>query len=346
MQEIVGVGVYEFRKAVHTSLVFLGYLTTHMADVLSIYLLTHNRPQKAIEAIRSILSQSDDRFQLIVSDNSDNDELSSLLDGMGSSIEYIYRNKDGSHYSAFEHFNLCISEVKTRYFSLLHDDDLILPNYVSGFWLAQKSYPKAIAFGRNARIRHLNGKDQMSFLGESDISKIPSARDLAWRYFGKHQLGIAPFPFYTYNKEEIGDTQFSSQYGKYGDVAWLLDLANRGEMVWVNDPAGIYRHHGGNDSNLESTGDRLRFLSYLKKGELPDHSLMITLYRLFLYKKILSTGNMKIGSKRYKLLSQYQLSPPNQIRLLVLNVIALIAKCKVRVNSFSMKLLGRSDAIR
>ena len=317
-----------------------------MADVLSIYLLTHNRPQQAIEAIRSILSQTNNRFRLIVSDNSDNNELASLLGSLMPSLEYIYRNTNGACLPAFEHFNLCISEVKTQYFALLHDDDLILSNYVADFWQTQQSHPDAIAFGCNAKIRQVSGNERLSFLSSGNYSTILDARDLAWRYFGRHQLGIAPFPFYIYNKRAISDTRFSSQYGKYGDVAWLMDLANKGKMIWANKPTGIYQHHDGNDSNLESRGSRLSFLSYLKKKKLPDYPLLITLYRLFLYKKILTTGKLKMDSKRYQLLSAYRLSPPHQLRLLTLNLLALISKCKVRVNSFVMKLFGRPDAIR
>ena len=317
-----------------------------MADILTIYLLTHNRTHRAIEAIHSILAQSEQRFKLIVSDNSDNNELASLLGSLRPSLEYIYRKNNGACLPAFEHFNLCISEVKTQYFALLHDDDLILSNYVADFWQTQQSYPGAIAFGCNARIRQVSGNEQLSFLGSGNYSKILDAGDLAWRYFGRHQLGIAPFPFYIYNKRAIGNARFSSQYGKYGDVAWLMDLANKGEMIWANKPTGIYQHHDGNDSNLESRGSRLSFLSYLKKKKLPDYPLLITLYRLFLYKKILTTGKLKMGSKRYQLLSAYRLSPPHQLRLLTLNLLALISKCKVRVNSFVMKLFGRPDAIR
>ena len=313
---------------------------------LTIFLLTHNRPHRAIEAIHSILAQSDQRFKLIVSDNSDNKELASLLGSLMPSLEYIYRNNNGACLPAFEHFNLCISEVKTQYFALLHDDDLILSNYVADFWQTQQSHPDAIAFGCNAKIRQVSGNERLSFLSSGNYSTILDARDLAWRYFGRHQLGIAPFPFYIYNKRAIGNARFSSQYGKYGDVAWLMDLANKGEMIWANKPTGIYQHHDGNDSNLESRGSRLSFLSYLKKKKLPDYPLLITLYRLFLYKKILTTGKLKMGSKRYQLLSAYRLSPPHQLRLLTLNLLALISKCKVRVNSFVMKLFGRPDAIR
>ena len=76
-----------------------------MSDFLTIYLLTHNRSQQAIEAIRSILSQTDNRFQLIVSDNSDNNELASFLGDLTPSLDYIYRNKNGECLTAFEHFN-------------------------------------------------------------------------------------------------------------------------------------------------------------------------------------------------------------------------------------------------
>ena len=317
-----------------------------MADVLTIYLLTHNRPHRAIEAIRSILSQSNDRFRLIVSDNSDNNELSSLLGGLRLSLEYIYRNDNGACLPAFEHFNLCISEVETQYFSLLHDDDLVLPNYVAEFWRAQQFFPNAIAFGCNARIRHLSGLEKPSFVSSKQYCGPITPQDLAWRYFGKHQLGIAPFPFYVYSKHEIGDMRFSGRFGKYGDVAWLLGLANQGNMVWINSSMGIYQHHLGNDSNLESRHDRLRFLAYLKQNTLPEYSLLLLLYRKFLYKKLLSSNGVLLNSKRYQLLSRLNSAPLYQMRLSFFNLLALATKCKVKIELFFMKALGRSHEIR
>ena len=169
---------------------------------------------------------------------------------------------------------------------------------------------------------------------------------MAWRYFGKHQLGIAPFPFYIYNKYAIGDIRFSGQFGKYGDVAWLLDLANKGDMVWINSPMGVYQHHQGNDSNLESRRDRLRFLTYLKQNKLPRHSLLLTLYRRFLYKKLLSSNGVLIGSRRSELLRQFMTAPLYRMQISLFNLSPFVFKCKVKIKLFILKALGRSHAIR
>lgn len=317
-----------------------------MADVLTIYLLTHNRPHRAIEAIHSILAQSDQRFKLIVSDNSDNKELASLLGSLMPSLEYIYRNNNDACLPALEHFNLCISEVKTQYFALLHDDDLVLANYVAEFWRAQKSFPNAIAFGCNAKIRTINGIEHPSFINSRRHCESITPHYLAWQYFGRHKLGIAPFPFYIYHKLKIGGTRFSVQLGKYSDVAWLLDLANQGQMVWINSLMGIYQLHQGNDSNVESRQDRLRFLAYLKQHKLPDYSLLVTLYRQFLYKKLLSSNGVFIESKRFGLLRRFMNSPLYRMRTSFSNLMALVFKCKVKLELFMMKALDRSHAIR
>ena len=317
-----------------------------MSDFLTIYLLTHNRSQQAIEAIRSILSQTDNRFQLIVSDNSDNNELASFLGDLTPSLDYIYRNKNGECLTAFEHFNLCISEVKTQYFALLHDDDLVLPNYVEEFWRTQKSFPNKIAYGCNAKVRTVNGIEHPSFINSRRHCVSITPHYLAWQYFGRHKLGIAPFPFYIYDKQKIGGTRFSAQFGKYGDVAWLLDLANKGQLVWINSLMGIYQLHEGNDSNLESRRDRLLFLAYLKQHTLPEHSLLLTLYRQFLYKKLLASNSVLVGSKRFRLLRTFMASPFYRTHISFFNLIALVYKCKVKVELFVMKVLGRSHAIR
>lgn len=109
--------------------------------LLDIYLLTHNRPAQAIEAIKSVLSQADSRFRLVVSDNSDNDDLRRLIEDT-KSLAYIKRP---AALSGIDHGNLVLSEISNgasdSYFTLFHDDDLMLPNYVESFWRAWNSFP-------------------------------------------------------------------------------------------------------------------------------------------------------------------------------------------------------------
>lgn len=254
-----------------------------------------------MEAIQSILAQTEKNFRLIVSDNSSTDQLR-LLIGSCIGFEYIKREHV---LSAIDHGNQCLSEIKTEYFTLFHDDDLMLPNFVRDFWSAQSLFPKAIAFGANAIIERHGVLDGLSFRAARPYVGPISANDLLRRYFSHHQLGIAPLPSYVYKKSALNGLHFDVSGGKYSDVQWLSQWCAKGSMMWIVQPMMVYRFHYSNDGNFESRHDRLRFLAYLKSSHDIFAPEILSDYRFFLYKKLLPTLK-EIGSgKTYHLLSKF-----------------------------------------
>jgi glycosyltransferase involved in cell wall biosynthesis len=277
-------------------------------NTLSIILLTHNRPYQAYEAIQSILAQSDSRFRLIVSDNSSDDQLKKLIQDdliaiPSSKFRYLKRPQV---YNVVDHGNLCLSEVDADYFCLFHDDDLMLPNFVANFWSALRDQPNLASCGMNAFIEKKGEVNKLFFQHYRRYIGPISPKGLVEKYFARHQLGIAPYPSYIYKKSAMNGMCFKANDGKYGDVIWLLEMATRGEMVWVSSPSMIYRLHDGNDSLSESRKDRLKFLAYLKKNKKNLGLKILTDYRFFLYKKNLpELLLLKQYNLRTKLLTSY-----------------------------------------
>ncbi len=252
---------------------------------LTIYLLCHNRPDEARQAILTALVQSDRAFNLIVSDNSSDDKVEKSVREEFLDITYVRRPH---MLKAFEHFNCCISEAKSDYFCLFHDDDLLVPDFVAEMKKLIKNYPNAIAFGCNSFMEEFGQlTSNLFFKSARRVDVIKNARALAIRYFARSQSGIAPFPGYIYNRKLIGDIRFPVEGGKYADVTWLLSLANQGHIVWLNQALMTYRLHTGNDSNAESRCDRLSFLAYLKKNRIIFGDEILQDYRCsFIYKTI------------------------------------------------------------
>jgi glycosyltransferase involved in cell wall biosynthesis len=274
-------------------------------QLLAIYLLTHNRPEQALEAIESILAQSDSRFELVVSDNSNTDQLHQLL-GDRQGLIYIKRTQV---LSGIDHGNTVLSEVavnkKYDYFTLFHDDDLMLSNYVSDFWKAQTLFPKAIAFGANAVIERHGVHAGLSFRSAKSYIGTISPNQLLRRYFSHHQLGIAPLPSYIYKRSALDQLRFDIHGGKYCDVQWLSSWASKGQMMWISAPMMVYRFHENNDGNVESRQDRLRFLAFLKSFKQTLSPEILSDYRNFLYKKLISTFKDDKYARRLKTLSQF-----------------------------------------
>jgi len=279
---------------------------------LSIILLTHNRPLQAYEAILSIATQNNKNFKLIISDNSSDSSLEDMLNQHilnSDQINFDYRKRD-KVYSAVDHGNLCLNEVDTDYFCLFHDDDLMLPNFVENFWAVLKLNPQMVSCGMNAYIENLNSQENKSKrLFFKDFRRYIgpiSPKNLIEKYFGRNQLGIAPYPSYIYKKSALEKMRFTSEDGKYGDVTWLLRVSAMGPMIWVNLPSMIYRLHDGNDSMTELRRDRLRFLSHIKKNTFTYGENILEDYRFFIYKKLASSELLeKESHKRFLLFKKY-----------------------------------------
>jgi len=302
---------------------------------LSIILLTHNRTSQAFEAILSILGQINHNFELTVSDNSDTNELENLIQSNTQKIPSLLRViyiKRPQILPALEHLNLCLDEVESDYFCLFHDDDLMLPNFVGKFFEAQNKFSQAVAFGVNAITEKngVGGKNFFQSIGSYTVGVTP--KKLAKKYFSRHQLGVAPFPSYIYKKSAIKSLQFDQDWGKYGDVTWLLNVACHGEIIWINQPLMIYRLHDSNDSLTESRHDRLKFLAFIKNNIDKFGQGLLRDYRFFICKKnlpILLNSSKK--TKQANILKKYVSSYRTYRWLRLDHHWHLINKLKVRL---------------
>ena len=253
---------------------------------LTIYILCHNRPDYAKQAIQSVLDQTCQSFTLKVSDNSSNDNVEQMVKSEFPKIQYIRRTP---MLNALEHFNRCIEEASTDYFCLFHDDDIMSPNYVGGTMQCAYKYPSAIGIGGNALVERFGKLEpRTSFRSFRKYEMIDNPLNLAQRYFSRAQSGIAPFPGYIYNRLLVGDQRLPLDGGKYADVTWLLSLTIKAPIVWVSLPVITYRIHANNDGSIESLRDRLKFFGFLKQNVQLFSAGLMKDYRSFVYKKILN----------------------------------------------------------
>ncbi len=254
-------------------------------EFLTIYILCHNRPDFARQAIQSVVGQTLQSFTLTVSDNSSNNDVENMVKREFPGIHYTRRTP---MLKALEHFNCCIDEVQTDYFCLFHDDDVMSPDFIETMRKCLSLYPTAIACGCNAKIESFGKLEtRTSFRAFRNYEIITTPQNLARRYFSRAQSGFAPFPGYVYKRELVGDQRLPVEGGKYADVTWLLNLSRKGAIVWVTMPLMTYRIHESSDGGSESLRDRLRFFGYLKQNSTIFGQGLLNDYRSFVYKKIL-----------------------------------------------------------
>jgi glycosyltransferase involved in cell wall biosynthesis len=298
---------------------------------LQLYILCYNRADLARQAIQSALAQTDKRFELVVSDNSTDGRTKAMMEAEFPQVSCRTRSP---HLKALDHFNLCLGEASASHVCLFHDDDVLSSRYVERVLAAMRAHPGAAAIAVNAWVAEEGRPHRLSFEAVGKDHRVHDARQLASHYFGRHQLGIAPFPGYVYATSQLAGLRFDTEGGKYSDVSWLLRVIERGPFVWLAEPLMTYRLHASNDSRSESLGDRLRLLGYFKRHVPSVGSLSVADLRFFIYKKALERSARHghvLPPKRRRVIQAY-LSGYRWSRLMRIDQhLALLRRLRVRL---------------
>ena len=100
-----------------------------MKPLLSIIIPTKNRKFYCLKTIKHILSLNLDQIQVVVQDNSDDDELKTLLANDIYTARIIY-NYSHESLNMSQNFQASLSHIKGEYFMFIGDDDSVSPRII------------------------------------------------------------------------------------------------------------------------------------------------------------------------------------------------------------------------
>lgn len=107
--------------------------------LISILIATRNRQKYAFYAAQSILSLKDSRFELIIQDNSDTDELKEQFESLLMDKRFNYRYTPPP-LSSIGNFNAAIELAKGEYVCLIGDDDGVSKDIIEAtHWAKQNN---------------------------------------------------------------------------------------------------------------------------------------------------------------------------------------------------------------
>lgn len=260
---------------------------------LTVVLLCHNRPQFVVKTIESIINQSENNFDFIISDNSTNNELQDILKKDFPSIKNIFWNPH--HETWIDHFNALMTSIKTKYLVLFHDDDVMNLNYVKSILHAFSLNPSASAIATNgyfinADNQKINNKviyGDTVFKSDKNFVRFSSKKSILERYLIWDKGGAAPFDSYAYNLSKIKNLGVDFNRGRhYCDTVFVLDVVTKGEIIWINEPLIKVRQHKGQVSEFCDVRDYKSFISTMIKelgGDIDQFSIDEYRFRNLLY---------------------------------------------------------------
>jgi glycosyltransferase involved in cell wall biosynthesis len=215
-------------------------MTNDTLPLITIGIPTYNRANGYLrECIESAINQTYPFIEIVVSDNCSYDGTEALINGIADSRIRYFRHPQ--NIGANNNFNYCLEQARGDYFLLLHDDDLIDPDFVE-CCMKRVNYQKGIGLIRTGtRLIDFAGQIIKEF--PNDVIGL-STEDffLGW-FCNKTSLYLCSTLFDTeYLKSICG---FQSKHNLFQDVVAEIRLAADHGRVDIKEVKASFRKHEG-----------------------------------------------------------------------------------------------------
>lgn len=105
---------------------------------------TYRRPRMLARAIQSVLNQTFNRLRVLVTDNASGDGTGEVVRRIQANDPRVSYHCQPSNIGMSANFAYGMSRVDTPFFSLLSDDDVLLPDFYETAYSKFEKYPQAI----------------------------------------------------------------------------------------------------------------------------------------------------------------------------------------------------------
>lgn len=220
-------------------------------------------------AVESVLTQTIDDWQLIVCDDSGEDnDLAERLEHYADARITLHRNAE--NIGMVENWNVALDLAASDLVNLLHADDALHPHYAKTMTGLASRHPAAAAFFCETTIMDKHGRKAFSFADAVKQFLIPGSRagrrgeeDLVLT--GEPALAslMAGYfimtPTICYRISQLRGRRFSGDWKQVQDLIFMTDLILSGEsIVGTPERAYAYRRHEASATALQSES-MLRF---------------------------------------------------------------------------------------
>lgn len=219
--------------------------------LVSILIPTHNRPHYFEIALKSALAQTYPNIQIIISDNSDDEQTKAVITPYLTDKRIKYYREKGL--SAYENWDKCIAFASAEYVSWLMDDDILHPEKLDRMMKYFLKYPSV---GIVTSFRQLIDKDG-EFLPPANPTEqlFPKDTMLKGPEFGEYILkngrNVLGEPTTVLMKLKAIKHGFGWYFGvKFSvlsDVATWLSILKDSDCVYIADALSYFRQHSGQD---------------------------------------------------------------------------------------------------
>lgn len=209
---------------------------------------TYQRPKMLRRAILSVLNQTYPYLQACVYDNASGDETKEVVLSMARQDNRVKYFCHSENIGGLANFNYGMSQVETPFFSILADDDFLLPNFYEDAMAKLENYPEAVfcagstimanVIGENAEILALSLTDW-----QDGIIYPPEGLLRMW------EKGHPTWTTILFRSEVLKMwTPTCDAYGP-SDVYFEMRIARAYPFYILKKPCGVFVMHPGSYSS-------------------------------------------------------------------------------------------------
>ena len=234
-----------------------------LSGSITTFIPTYRRPTLLARAIRSVLNQSYDQFDLFVYDNASGDDTAAVVQDFVSRDPRVHYHQHEHNIGAIANFSYGLERVATPYFSILSDDDVLLPRFYETALHALQDHPVAMLAA--TQVLHVDPR-----------GRVLEVQGASWRA-GLHQPGEALLeilehghPTWTgvlFRREIVATVgPLDEQTGNASDLDFELRAAGLCPIVLCTEPGAVFLTHEGGASFGPRLGDTIpTWLRIIKK---------------------------------------------------------------------------------
>lgn len=218
---------------------------------------TYRRPRLLKRAIQSVLNQSYPHFELHVYDNASCDETLDVAGWFASHDSRVRYHCHARNIGPIANFALASAEVKTPFFNILSDDDLLAPGFFQLGMQAFADYPTAMLFSGATVKADLNG----------NVFDVPIDRFREGLYlppegfFALLNNGYTDWTGIIFRTEALSAAGgLDVRTGTAVDIDFEWRIAAQCPIAVSKTPVAVFFVHPGQVSSAATDSDRIRTL--------------------------------------------------------------------------------------
>ena len=216
----------------------------------SICIPTFNRSEIVLNALKSATNQEFEDFEILLIDNHSDENHKIFLEDYlnGASLKNFTYIRNSHNLGMFKNWDKCIDLAKGQYISILSDDDLLAPNFLTNIDCLIKRYPNCAYFVKKDEFETLqpfiSPKEGRPF----DFSNVSRLNRNIFKWYN----GIGPPAGFVFPRSVGSSIGFNAEQYPSSDYDFYIKISKAIDIYYLNEVLA-YVGKGLNDSLNLST---------------------------------------------------------------------------------------------